>query len=534
MFTVQGAYTPGLGNIGGIDRFGIMANPRGQMNSLARPGHASAWTKTQLWVDPIVISSDGTYNARASESHPDIYRIDFGFAPFEYLLLEMRTPCPGDFDENFWEPGGIVIYHIDENNMEVAGRGNSPRGGPFQDDWPINGLHYPVAVLQRDGLYELEQSLNGGHNNDYYYLPEHELGPGNGEPIADTANYPNTDSYAFGMVSVTGLTINNFVAQPDKSMNFDVLGFPTEQPSSSPSTSPSVATTNATTPSPSVVPSAPPTEATPEPSTRPTSLNDTLAPSPFQSSGPTELPSDQPSQDATNEPGTPQPTSIIPDLPPSPSSKKSSKSSSKSSKSSSSSKKSSKSSSNSSKKSKKSSSSKSKSNAKLPAPRDDDDDDEMPPIFISRESKKSSKSGKSSSYDTIVLPVSGDTTSEDIFSPIDKSMDSTDWEYYYRSSSKSSKSKSGTSSRGKSSGKGSSSLDLTPSEEIYDRNPIEAEHTDSSLLKQRVSGTGTSRKKKQQRKRTRSEDGGIASWRRDRRNLQTPMTAERIRRGEMI
>jgi hypothetical protein len=97
---VQGPLTPGQGNIGGIDRYGIMANPRGQMNSPAYPGHASAWTKVTLgWADPIVISADGTYNARPAESYPDIYRIDFGYAPFEYLLLEMRVPCPGDFDE---------------------------------------------------------------------------------------------------------------------------------------------------------------------------------------------------------------------------------------------------------------------------------------------------------------------------------------------------------------------------------------------------------------------------------------------------
>jgi hypothetical protein len=70
----------------------------------------------------------------------------------------------------------------------------------------VSGQHYPFAVLQRDGAYNLKQASNGGHPEEYYYLPEHSLGPENGESIATGAGtYPNTDSYAFGGVAVTGL-----------------------------------------------------------------------------------------------------------------------------------------------------------------------------------------------------------------------------------------------------------------------------------------------------------------------------------------
>jgi hypothetical protein len=139
------------------------------------------------------ITSDGIYKLRPVELFPDVYRIDFGFGFGEYLLLENRQPIPGDFDERFWEPGGILIYHVDEFNLQINGFGNSPRGGPFQSDWPLNGKHYPIALLQADGLYELEQALNGGHSDDIYYRMDQEIGPGNGEAIADTGTYPNTD-----------------------------------------------------------------------------------------------------------------------------------------------------------------------------------------------------------------------------------------------------------------------------------------------------------------------------------------------------
>ena len=92
--------------------------------------------------------------------------------------------------------------------------GNFPRGGPFVADWPGNGKHYPVAILQADGLYELEQGINGGQSADLWNQPTQVLGPGNGEKIANTADYPNTDSYAFGDIITTGLTIRNFQMKP--------------------------------------------------------------------------------------------------------------------------------------------------------------------------------------------------------------------------------------------------------------------------------------------------------------------------------
>jgi hypothetical protein len=208
------------------------------------------------WAIPVEITADGTFNATAVEVEPVIYIIRPFLNDREYLLIENRQPIPGDFDEKFWSPGGITIYHIDENVFDINGQanGNSPRGFPTQPGWPGNGDHYPIALLQRDGLYELEQALNGGHIDDVWFEEGQELGPGNGESEANNAPYPNTDGYAFGVITVTGLMINNFraVTGTDPAvMSFDIIGLqaqevPTEPPTPVPEAETTAPTTNPT------------------------------------------------------------------------------------------------------------------------------------------------------------------------------------------------------------------------------------------------------------------------------------------------
>lgn len=157
-----------------------------------------------------------------------MFKIAKGFAEKEYLLLENRQQITGDFDEKFMNPGGVIIYHVDENIWDVfdngGNMGNFPRGGPFQSGWPGNGRHYPVAVLQADGLYELEQGINGGKSDDIWNQVSQVLGPGNGEKVASSATYPNTDSYAFGQIKTTGITIKNFQTKTGNTMSFQICG----------------------------------------------------------------------------------------------------------------------------------------------------------------------------------------------------------------------------------------------------------------------------------------------------------------------
>lgn len=222
LYDVEGGY--GTGAIGGIDRFGVMANQGGNSGGdLAWPGHISAWTRLQLgWIKPTVLDTDGVYELRPVEQNQDMFKITKGFAEKEYLLLENRQQITGDFDEKFMNPGGVIIYHVDENIWDVfdsgGNMGNFPRGGPFQSGWPGNGRHYPVAVLQADGLYELEQGINGGKSDDIWNQVTQVLGPGNGK------TYPNTDSYAFGQIKTTGITIKNFQTKTGNTMSFQICG----------------------------------------------------------------------------------------------------------------------------------------------------------------------------------------------------------------------------------------------------------------------------------------------------------------------
>ena len=220
LYDVGGRYMGG-NSVGGLGGYDIMANPFGQGNRQAWPGHLSPWPKYNLgWVTPIEITQDGTYTARPSELYPDIYIIQQGYDVGEYLMVENRQPL--EFDANMWT-GGILIYHIVVPPDGYIG-GNEPRGFPGQPGWPANGNHYPVALLQADGLYELEKAESNGGPDDFYLSTSQRLGPGNGELVATSAGiYPNTDSYAFG-IRATGIIIDNFQETESGVWSFRVQG----------------------------------------------------------------------------------------------------------------------------------------------------------------------------------------------------------------------------------------------------------------------------------------------------------------------
>ena len=214
-------------------------------------------------------------------------------------------------------------YHVDENIWDVfknefGPKGNFPRGGPFQDNWPGNGKHYPVAILQADGKYELEQGINGGQNgdgisNDLWNKPTQILGPGNGEKVAKQADYPNTDSYAFGLISPTGITIRNFQTIPGemKSMSFQVCGIDGDDCPKSTTVPQTKAPIELPTkaPTPVVVTTLPPTKAPTLKPVEPPSIAPTLpltkAPTPNSVASPTVVPTRAPiipSKSPTNKP----------------------------------------------------------------------------------------------------------------------------------------------------------------------------------------------------------------------------------------
>ena len=207
---------------------------RGQRHESAYPGILSPYSKMQLGVlDPIEITEDGTYTARASSLFPDVYKISSPYPDGEYLLIENRQHKLSD--KIFLNPG-FVIYHVDENV-----EGNGSRGGPFVSGWPGNGAHYKVAVLQADGEYELEMAKNVASADDIW-TSGNSLGPGNGESEWSAGGtYPNTDSYTGGAIKVTVITIDEFTQTGTTGVwSFRVSGIPipTDAPTNAPTDAP--------------------------------------------------------------------------------------------------------------------------------------------------------------------------------------------------------------------------------------------------------------------------------------------------------
>ena len=189
----------------GIGSYGLMANPWGFDGTQYCPPHLSAWSKMRLgWTNPVDISEDGEYTLRQAESNADVYRISQGFPSGEYLLIENRQKshidCP-------IPQGGLAIWHIDETkDTNNQNQDNTEEGYPGQASWPENGNHYRVALLQADGLYQLENNGNRGDGGDVFHSDGVDsIGPG-------PSNHPNTDTYQSGIINQTDHSIHSISA----------------------------------------------------------------------------------------------------------------------------------------------------------------------------------------------------------------------------------------------------------------------------------------------------------------------------------
>lgn len=195
----------------GCGAWDIMAHPYGPKNS-GIPSFLSAWSRSEAkWLTFQNIKTDGTYTIRPAQTSQESYQIFLSdqSQDKEYLLIENRQQL--SFDEDLWD-SGLLIYHIDD-----AANGMNNRGFPGQPGWPENGNHYQVAVLPKDGNYDLEQNVNIGDAGDMW-LPGDSLGPGKGGTV-----YPNTDRYQKGNIIETGITIT-VLAQEGEDIIFEVIG----------------------------------------------------------------------------------------------------------------------------------------------------------------------------------------------------------------------------------------------------------------------------------------------------------------------
>jgi M6 family metalloprotease-like protein len=214
LYDRDGGLSPGIGGLGAYD---VMSSPYGAKNDQTLPGSMSPWTKIDLgFTQAREINTNGTYTARPSSDFPDYFIIKDGFKlGGEYLLIENRLNT--GFDQGLLG-NGILIYKIDETSEFPA---NERRGFPGQAGWPGNGNHYPIALLQADGKYDLENGKNNGDATDYFNSADQKLEPGNGELVASSqGTYPNTDGYVIFCILPLDFFENIFLTSTIDSFEF--------------------------------------------------------------------------------------------------------------------------------------------------------------------------------------------------------------------------------------------------------------------------------------------------------------------------
>jgi hypothetical protein len=176
--------------------------------------------------------------------------------------------------------GGLLIWHVDEKQIEQR-----ERGYPGQENWPRNGKHYQVALLQADGRYDLERGVNDGDADDFFT---------NGKEIGSTSSsFPNTNSYQEGRIRSTGISIHE-ISESSMIMHFRVTGLgvaisndasvPETIPTFSPSLKPSPNPTLFPTLTPSLTPTPLPTLLPSYITTPPPTLHPTFYPTVYDTS----------------------------------------------------------------------------------------------------------------------------------------------------------------------------------------------------------------------------------------------------------
>ena len=145
----------------GIGAWGLLGLSDGFYQTGHTPTHLNPYAKAKFnWIKPEVLTEPGTYTVHHAEFNKQAYRIDKGFPPGEYILIENRQPC--GFDSEL--PGGIgglAIWHIDENKKT-----NRRGSHPWKQGWPQ--LHYRVALVQADGNFDLERAIGRGDPRDLF------------------------------------------------------------------------------------------------------------------------------------------------------------------------------------------------------------------------------------------------------------------------------------------------------------------------------------------------------------------------------
>jgi hypothetical protein len=134
-----------------------------------RPSHLDAWCKYVLgWVAPTLLTDDSdNQSVKQAATAPDVYQLRSGSPSTEgeYFLVENRQRA--GFDEGL--PGeGLLIWHIDESVVDDYGHPTNLYECRRCSKKTFAAKHYHVALMQADGLWDLERNKNVGDEGDPY------------------------------------------------------------------------------------------------------------------------------------------------------------------------------------------------------------------------------------------------------------------------------------------------------------------------------------------------------------------------------
>lgn len=162
----------------GLGAWTLMAGGSWGGGDGSSPAHFDAWCRTELdWVTPVVVTGNmlGT-TITPAETTAYAVKLPAGSST-EYFLVENRQQS--GFDASL--PGaGLLIYHVDETQSS-----NDNQWYPGHEE----AGNYRVALVQADGLWELEKNIDEGDAGDPY--------PGStGATKFDATSTPPAQNYA--------------------------------------------------------------------------------------------------------------------------------------------------------------------------------------------------------------------------------------------------------------------------------------------------------------------------------------------------
>jgi immune inhibitor A len=153
----------------GLGNWSLMAGGswNGPAEMGAGPAWPDAWSRVQMgFITPTQIKGTATarqipqaYNNPAPA--PTVLKLETPvLGNQEYFLMENRQKTPNTYD--YYLPGGgLLIYHVDE-----AMGNNDNKCTVFPPCSCRRSAHYLVALIQADGLLELEKNLDQGDAGD--------------------------------------------------------------------------------------------------------------------------------------------------------------------------------------------------------------------------------------------------------------------------------------------------------------------------------------------------------------------------------